>query len=306
VPAEVRLYDRLFLAAQPDAEGDFLKHLNPESLVLARGARVEPAVAAAAPGSHFQFLRLGYFFSDPKEHRAGSPVFNRTITLKDTWSRPVEAAPAVKAPREKEKTAPKSAPRKGRAELRAEARAANPTLAAAFDALQKQHGLAEEEADLLSADPVQLGFFYEALGAGAPARAAARWFLNDLLGLLKDRVPGETPLRGADFGRFVALAEEKKLPAGAGRALLGALVENGGDPAAQLATLGLDKAVDSGAVHDAVGRVISAHPSEVSRYRAGEKKLFGVLLGACMRELGAAADPAAVRSALTAALEVSV
>jgi glutaminyl-tRNA synthetase len=306
VPAEVRLYDRLFKVAQPDAEGDFLQHLDPGSLVRAEGARVEPAVAAAAPGSHFQFLRLGYFFSDPQDHRAGRPVFNRTMTLKDTWSRPAEAAPAAKPTREKEKPAAKSAPKKGRAEHRAEVRAANPELAAAFLSLQRQHGLSEEEADLLSADPVQLGFFHEALAAGAPARAAVRWFLNDLLGLLKDRAPGETPLSGADFGKFVVLAEEKKLPAGAGRALLAALVEKGGDAGGQLAVLGLDKGVDPGHVRAAVGRVVSAHPSEVSRYRAGEKKLFGVLLGACMRDLGAAADPATVRAELTVSLESPV
>ena len=305
LPAEVRLYDRLFKSPQPDAEGDFLQHLNPQSLVRAEGARVEPAVAAAAPGSHFQFIRLGYFFSDPKEHGPGKAVFNRTLTLKDTWSRPAEhAAPASRPAREK--PAAKAAPKKGRAELRAEARAVNPALSAAFSALQGQHGLSEEEADLVTAEAANVAFFVEALSVGAPPRVAARWFLNDLLGLLKDRAPGTTPLSGAGFGRFVALAEQKKLPAGAARALLAHLVEQGGEPSARLVELGFDKTVDASAVHAAVGRVMSAHAGEVARYRAGEKKLFGVLLGASMRELGAAADPTAVREALTSALERGV
>jgi glutaminyl-tRNA synthetase len=301
LPAEVRLYDRLFQVAQPDAEGDFLQHLNPGSLVRAAGARVEPALASAAPGSHFQFLRLGYFFSDPQEHSRARPVFNRTITLKDTWARPAEVRPAEPRP-DKERAVQKAgAPRKGRAELRAEARAALPALAAAYAAL-KGRGLSEEEADLVSGDEAQAAYVEAALGTGAAPRSVARWFLNDLLGLLGERAPGATQLSGEGFGRFVVLAEERKLPAGAARALLAALVEKGGEPAARLAALGLDKGVDASAVDAALARVFEAHEAEVSRYRGGEKKLFGVLLGAALRELGAAADPAAVRQALTARL----
>ncbi|HQR29235.1 MAG TPA: glutamine--tRNA ligase/YqeY domain fusion protein, partial [Anaeromyxobacteraceae bacterium] len=86
VPAEVRLYDRLFTVEQPDAAGNFLDVLNPDSLAVASGARVEPALREAAPGTWWQFLRTGYFFVDPVDSRHGAPVFNRTMTLKDTWS----------------------------------------------------------------------------------------------------------------------------------------------------------------------------------------------------------------------------
>jgi glutaminyl-tRNA synthetase len=91
-PVEVRLYDRLFTVEQPDAAGDFLAVLNPDSLRTAPKARVEPALAKIAPGLHVQFLRLGYFFTDPVDSRPGAPVFNRTMTLKDTWARPAAAA----------------------------------------------------------------------------------------------------------------------------------------------------------------------------------------------------------------------
>ena len=55
--------------------------------MVAKGARLEPALAKATPGSRYQFLRLGYFFVDPVESRPGAPVFNRIIALKDTWAR---------------------------------------------------------------------------------------------------------------------------------------------------------------------------------------------------------------------------
>ncbi|HJR74430.1 MAG TPA: glutamine--tRNA ligase/YqeY domain fusion protein [Luteimonas sp.] len=88
VPAEIRLYDRLFAVADPDDESEgktYRDHLNPNSRSIVRGW-VEPAAAAAAPETSFQFERLGYFVADRREHTPGAPVFNRSVTLRDTWS----------------------------------------------------------------------------------------------------------------------------------------------------------------------------------------------------------------------------
>ena len=89
LPAEIRLYDRLFTVPQPDADKavDFCNYLNPDSLTVVQGW-VESAVSEAAPGTHYQFERLGYFCADRYEHQPGKKrVFNRTVTLKDTWAR---------------------------------------------------------------------------------------------------------------------------------------------------------------------------------------------------------------------------
>jgi glutaminyl-tRNA synthetase len=87
VPAEVRLYDRLFTEAQPDAGGrDFKASLNPASFKVVQ-AVVEPALAAANADDKFQFERHGYFVADRVDHRVGQLVFNRTTTLKDTWAK---------------------------------------------------------------------------------------------------------------------------------------------------------------------------------------------------------------------------
>ncbi|MEJ5360255.1 MAG: glutamine--tRNA ligase/YqeY domain fusion protein [Desulfobacterales bacterium] len=88
--AEVRLYDHLFVKENPAevAEGEeFTAAINPQSLEVLRGCRLEPALAAAAPGERFQFERLGYFCADRRDHRPGAPVFNRTVTLRDTWAK---------------------------------------------------------------------------------------------------------------------------------------------------------------------------------------------------------------------------
>ncbi|MHB1085559.1 MAG: glutamine--tRNA ligase/YqeY domain fusion protein [Thiobacillus sp.] len=83
--AEVRLYDRLFTTAQPGGQsGDFLKDLNPDSIRTIR-AQLEPALKDANAEDRFQFERHGYFVADRVDSKAGTPVFNRTVTLKDSW-----------------------------------------------------------------------------------------------------------------------------------------------------------------------------------------------------------------------------
>jgi glutaminyl-tRNA synthetase len=89
LPAEIRLYDRLFTVAVPDADKDvdFCQFLNPLSLTVVQGW-VEAAVQDAAPETHYQFERLGYFCTDRRDHQAGGRlVFNRTVTLKDSWTK---------------------------------------------------------------------------------------------------------------------------------------------------------------------------------------------------------------------------
>jgi glutaminyl-tRNA synthetase len=91
VDAEVRLYDRLFTVEDPDgaaaeAGTDFTAMINPHSLDVLRDAKVEHSLAAAAHGARFQFERQGYFAVDP-DSRPDAPVFNRTVSLKDSWAK---------------------------------------------------------------------------------------------------------------------------------------------------------------------------------------------------------------------------
>jgi glutaminyl-tRNA synthetase len=86
VDAQVRLYDRLFDVEDPGGD-DYLGHLNPDSLQIVAAAKLEPSLRATAPGTAVQFERLGYFVADESDSRPGAPVFNRIVTLRDTWAR---------------------------------------------------------------------------------------------------------------------------------------------------------------------------------------------------------------------------
>jgi glutaminyl-tRNA synthetase len=87
---EVRLYDRLFLRADPEGdarEKDFMAHINPDSLKILEGCKLEPMLRTAAPGDIYQFERMGYFCVDTRGSRQGAPVFNRAVTLRDAWAK---------------------------------------------------------------------------------------------------------------------------------------------------------------------------------------------------------------------------
>ena len=84
IPAEVRIYDRLFSVADPEQGEDFLDNLNPNSLTVVQ-AVIEPALAQANPEDRFQFEREGYFVADRYDHHAEKPVFNRILDLKDSF-----------------------------------------------------------------------------------------------------------------------------------------------------------------------------------------------------------------------------
>ena len=94
VAAQVRLYDHLFSQPNPDEDTDqesggedFSAGLNPNSLEMLEQCRVEPGLAKAAPGSIYQFERQGYFVVDNTDSKPGALVFNRAVSLRDTWAR---------------------------------------------------------------------------------------------------------------------------------------------------------------------------------------------------------------------------
>ena len=88
VRAGIRLYDRLFRDSTPGRNAERLaEEINPDSLERLESSVIEPSLALASPGEHFQFERLGYFVADSRDHAPGSPVFNRTVTLRDTWGK---------------------------------------------------------------------------------------------------------------------------------------------------------------------------------------------------------------------------
>ncbi|HEY0249935.1 MAG TPA: glutamine--tRNA ligase/YqeY domain fusion protein, partial [Kofleriaceae bacterium] len=158
IPAEVRLYGRLFKSARPEeGGGDFLEQIDLDSLQTVTTARVEPSIANAPVGSRWQLERVGYFIVD-QDAKPGALVLNRIVTLRDDKKEVVAAAPIEKKVNAKAATRPKS---KSPQEYRDEARRRNPALAEVH-ASATAAGLNAEAADIVSGDEVTAFLFRDA------------------------------------------------------------------------------------------------------------------------------------------------
>ena len=288
VPATVRLYDRLFTAAQPE-----LDDLNPDSLHVIEGALLEPSLHDVEPGSRWQLERVGYFSVDPVDSRAGAPVLNRIVTLRDSWQG-TAAVGARDVPREKSAKASTRPPKRSRAEYRAEARVRDAVLAGRFAAWPGEHGISESDADLLTGDRAIGDLFVD---AGATP-AVARWIVNELPPALGDRELVGTALTGESLGRLVAAVESGAIAGPAAKEVFAELVERGGDPDRIIADRSLAQVSDEDVVAGFVDAVLAANPDKVEAYRTGKPALLGFFVGQTVRASGGKANPQVVQKVL--------
>jgi glutaminyl-tRNA synthetase len=290
LPAEVRLYDRLFSHPRPDeGEAHFTTHLNPHSLETVSGARIEPSAGTAKTGEHFQFERVGFFCVD-LESKSGALVFNRAVTLRDSWGAP--AAEVVPTPQKKPAAQVGSTPQK-----KEPAPAARPSAEA--ETLQKQYDIALDQAERLAQVPAAVVFFTTALRTHADAKAVAPWVVNELLASLKE---GPIALVGEQLGELVALVEAQTISRRAGKDVLAKMLSEGGSAAQWVDKLGLRQVSDSGAIEKIVADVLAAQSESVARYRQGESKLFGFLVGQVMSASRGQANPKVVSELVKKAL----
>jgi glutaminyl-tRNA synthetase len=298
LPAEVRLYDRLYLRAHPeDGSGD---ELNPDSVEVVAGARLEPSLAAADQGSRWQLERLGYFAFDEVKSEPDAPVMNRIVTLRDSWH-PRAQPSTPPSPAVPERAAPKAAirpPRKSRIEYRAEARARDPLLVDRFRAWPVTYGLTEEEVDLLTADRPIGDLFEEAVRAGAPADVTARWVINDLPRELADRPGDRTPLTGAGLATLLQLVTSGAITGVAAKEVLAEMARNGGDPRVIIADRGLAQVSDARTITSIIDEVLAANPDKVEQYRGGKTGLLGFFIGQVMRSSAGRANPQVIQQLL--------
>jgi len=297
IPAEVRLYGRLFKAARPEeGGGDFLSQIDPSSLEVIRGARIEDSLTNAAVGSRWQLERVGYFAVD-EDSRDGALVLNRIVTLRESYAETkVEPPPAAaagatkagdKAVNAKAKTRPKS---KSPVEYRAEARARDPELAAAHDKALAL--VTAESADLLTGDLATARLFLAVAHLARP-ETSAKWIINELPRALGESSRGVEQVAAAELGALLRAVDDGSLPTSSAKAVLTELVRTG-KPFAALRAEAAAPIADLGASIDVV---IAANPDKVSQYKAGKTGLLGFFVGQVMKA-APGADAAAVNKVL--------
>ncbi len=300
LPAEVRLYDRLFLKADPDdvpAGEDCKSNLNPNSLVVVEKAHIEPSVAADPPGSHYQFERLGYFYSDPIDSRPDGLVFNRTVSLRDTWAKLVEKSEAQTRkqsarPNKSSTERTSTRPKKGKSPV---SQAADPEAASRARRLIESYGIAENEAQLIAGDAGVAELFDEAVAAHDSPKAIAAWVINDVFALLKDQAVEDMAFSGAQLGSLVALIEAGGVSRHGAKEVFAEMAIQGDDPEAIVKRRGLRPLTDAGELTPIIDRLIADSGDKVEEYRAGKIGLLGFFVGQVMRMSGGRADPEAVK-----------
>jgi glutaminyl-tRNA synthetase len=272
--AEVRLFGRLFTGdTEPeiDEHGALIDpHLAADSLTVLRGAWIEPSVAGDDVGTRYQFERNGYFWRDPVDGSRTKLVFNRIVSLKDTWAkRDTENVVATK---------PTRAPARAKAPSRAtpRPRVQDPAVAARVARYRDELGILAEHAEVLAG---AADFFEAALAEHGNAPDVGSWIAVDLRGLLEGRAFGELPFDGAALGRLAGLVGGGRLSRRAGKDVLARMAREGGDPERLVDEMGLAKVSDPKELGAAVDAVLARWPERWPS-SAGESRASSVSFSA--------------------------
>ena len=298
LPAEMRLYERLFDVPVPEAgDGDFTDHLNSGSLVTQTGY-IEPAIRALPADQRVQFERQGYFWPDPEDSSPDALVYNQIVTLRDAWADDDEDTVDMEQKRREKEDAKRRQRERSMAAQRDPVEDLSPSQRARFDRYRDAFGLSRKDAAILaSEDPLAL-YFEDVLEAHDHPTAVANWILNELLGAVDERSLSDLPFDPAQFGRLVALIDEEVISTRAARTVLDEMLQTGTDPEAIVDERDLKQIADSDALTDVVSDVLADNPDEVARYREGETKLLGFFMGQVMQATRGTANPQLTRELL--------
>ena len=292
VPIVVRLYDRLFKPPDPPLD-DLASAVNPRSERIVDGL-VEPGVAGAPPGAHYQFERLGYFFTDPVDSGPGQLVFNRVVTLRDGWTGRARAAATASAKPDRDAKSRVGAGRRDAGR--------SPEASLTSDEERSRYrelrylGVGEAAAASLVRSPAALELFGRAKfiypeGAGA----LAAWLVNDVARLVRRTASFALDRLAPDaLAELVRAVEADDLSHRQGRMVLEALLERGGSCADARSTLDLAELDDEATLRRMIGEIVAAHPEKAAAFRGGRGGLLGFFVGEAMRASGGRVDPRAV------------
>jgi len=312
VSAEVRLYDRLFSVPDPenveDGE-DFIVHLNPDSLTVLSDSRIEPNIASDPPNTTYQFERTGYFVHDSVDSSSDNLVFNRTVTLRDSWAKVRKAAEgeatalgAAKSGTAKGGMAEPQPAGSGSKPPLTCPRPQDPAAALLYDGLREAHRLATNEASVLAQDAGLFKLFHEGLEYTVDHSGLAKWIVNEVPRVLEGRPVDTLPFGGLELARLLELVSKGEVSGRAARDVLVVLAEEGGDPDAVIEAKGWGRVSDASTLEPVIARLIAANPAQAQGYRDGKTGLMGFFVGQVMKETDGAADPEVTQSLLRAAL----
>ena len=299
LPAEVRLYDRLFSVSNPedvDEDKHFTDHLNVDSLVVLKRSRIEVSVASDPPEMHYQFERVGNFISDSKDSRPNNLVYNRTVTLKDTWKSSQENK--KEQPAQVEITSKKKQPSRAKNIIPKPKPLSEQQLSSANKMID-QFGIPEGDAIIFARNPTLMELFRSASEETDDYNALSKWCINEIP---KDIMDLDSPLSGKSVGELVKLRSLGKISSHSAKKILRVVANTGKSINEILEEETYAMIDDDQQLKDIVTEVIEGNEDAVQKYLSGKIQLLGFLVGQVMLETGGSADPNKTRALMESSL----
>ncbi len=279
---EVRLYDRLYKVEAPEGLDD----LNPDSLKVAKGALIEPAVIEEKPDVRFQFEREGYFYVDPVDYSDEAPVFNKIVGLKDSWGKKKKKAP--KATEKKQKQPQKQ-------QIDGEEAPMSEEEKARFEVYTGKLGLNHAVANTLARDAKLSAFFEEAMGAeGAGAVTIANLVANEVARELKEQDADALKFTPQHVAELAKMLDSEQISSKIAKEVFELMVQSGDAPEKIVEEKGLRQISDPAVIAPIIDDIMEKNPDNVAKYREGNSKLLGFFVGQTLKATGGKANPKVV------------
>ena len=272
---EVRLYDRLFKNETPEG----IEDLNPNSLKIIKNALIEPAVITEKPDERFQFERQGYFYADPIDYSDEYPVFNRIVTLKDSWAKKTKTKqPPVKTEEKK-------------AQIEGEVTPMTDAQKRLFDSYTNKLGLNHEVANTLARDQFLSNFFKQALEALQSPVSISNIVANEVARELKHTEVNNLKFSAEQVAELAKMIDSETISSKIAKQVFEEMATTGKNPTLIVEEKGLVQISDPAKILPIIEQVIASNPENVNKFKAGNSKLLGFFVGQVLKNTDGKANP---------------
>jgi glutaminyl-tRNA synthetase len=285
---EVRLYDRLFKVENPQSLDD----INPSSLKIIKDALIEPAVINEKPDERFQFEREGYFYADPIDYTDEKPVFNKIVSLKDSWAKKTKKTPQPKQMKPKQKK-----------QVEGKVTPMTPKQEELFDRYTTKLKLNSEVANTLARDEKLSSFYHDCLKISNNSITIANIVTNEVARELKQKELDELNFSPKDIVEIAIMIDDETISTKIAKDVFEEMLKSGENPKSIVESKGLVQISDPKVINSLIDEVISKNPDNVEKYKAGNKKLLGFFVGQVLKASKGKANPKVVNELVTKRLD---
>jgi glutaminyl-tRNA synthetase len=263
-------------------------------LRVIREALIEPAVITEKPDVRFQFEREGYFYAGPVDYTAEHPVFNKIVSLKDSWAKKTKGSKKESKPQAKKEQ---------KRQIDGEVAPMSEEGQVLYDHYTNEHKLNPEVANTLARDKRLSQFFQEALSVCDAPVCMANMVANEVARELKQQEIDELKFAAKEIAELVQMIEDETISNQIAKEVFEQMCESGENPAQIVEARGLKQISDPDVILPIIEEVIAKNPDNVAKFKAGNGKLLGFFVGQVLKATGGKANPKVVNALVVKSLQ---